>query len=166
MSELATTPVPSAPTPSPRQQFKARLKLKSSSTDEASGGAATTPSNNDHRWKRKYDLAVKHPLAKHLSVQGKNPSPRNTSTKNISTTPSSETEDDEHQQQHSPASTGAQQQQQDFASASSADDSIIRRVEEEIAAARKAASGVVHNCLLYTSPSPRDLSTSRMPSSA
>ena len=26
--------------------------------------------------------------------------------------------------------------------------------------------GVVYNCLLYTSPSPRDLSTSRMPSSA
>ena len=25
---------------------------------------------------------------------------------------------------------------------------------------------VCHNCLLYTSPSPRDLSTSRMPSSA
>lgn len=166
MSELATTPVPSAPTPSPRQQFKARLKLKSSSTDEASGGAATTPSNNDHRWKRKYDLAVKHPLAKHLSVQGKNPSPRNTpsSTKNISTTPSSETEDDEHQQQHSPASTGAQQQQQDFASASSADDSIIRRVEEEIAAARKAASGVVHNSTRRRS-SPRDVSTTTSSSS-
>ena len=26
--------------------------------------------------------------------------------------------------------------------------------------------GQVHTCLLYTSPSPRDLSTSRMPSSA
>ena len=26
--------------------------------------------------------------------------------------------------------------------------------------------GEVHDCLLYTSPSPRDLSTSRMPSSA
>ena len=26
--------------------------------------------------------------------------------------------------------------------------------------------GVIYNCLLYTSPSPRDLSTSRMPSSA
>ena len=25
---------------------------------------------------------------------------------------------------------------------------------------------ILHNCLLYTSPSPRDLSTSRMPSSA
>ena len=25
---------------------------------------------------------------------------------------------------------------------------------------------IFHNCLLYTSPSPRDLSTSRMPSSA
>ena len=28
------------------------------------------------------------------------------------------------------------------------------------------ASNVLKNCLLYTSPSPRDLSTSRMPSSA
>ena len=26
--------------------------------------------------------------------------------------------------------------------------------------------GILHGCLLYTSPSPRDLSTSRMPSSA
>ena len=36
-------------------------------------------------------------------------------------------------------------------------------------AARKANVPVIssfHNCLLYTSPSPRDLSTSRMPSSA
>ena len=30
----------------------------------------------------------------------------------------------------------------------------------------KAAGEVLKNCLLYTSPSPRDLSTSRMPSSA
>ena len=28
------------------------------------------------------------------------------------------------------------------------------------------ATGICHTCLLYTSPSPRDLSTSRMPSSA
>ena len=28
------------------------------------------------------------------------------------------------------------------------------------------AVGLCHSCLLYTSPSPRDLSTSRMPSSA
>ena len=28
------------------------------------------------------------------------------------------------------------------------------------------ASGEIRGCLLYTSPSPRDLSTSRMPSSA
>ena len=32
--------------------------------------------------------------------------------------------------------------------------------------ARWAEMGVYENCLLYTSPSPRDLSTSRMPSSA
>ena len=31
---------------------------------------------------------------------------------------------------------------------------------------RVAISGVIQDCLLYTSPSPRDLSTSRMPSSA
>ena len=29
-----------------------------------------------------------------------------------------------------------------------------------------STSEVIHGCLLYTSPSPRDLSTSRMPSSA
>jgi len=34
-------------------------------------------------------------------------------------------------------------------------------------AAKKAAQTLdIHTCLLYTSPSPRDLSTSRMPSSA
>ena len=32
--------------------------------------------------------------------------------------------------------------------------------------AETAQGGVVNACLLYTSPSPRDLSTSRMPSSA
>ena len=30
----------------------------------------------------------------------------------------------------------------------------------------KNCDALVHDCLLYTSPSPRDLSTSRMPSSA
>ena len=35
-----------------------------------------------------------------------------------------------------------------------------------IAMALFATLGVSGNCLLYTSPSPRDLSTSRMPSSA
>ena len=30
----------------------------------------------------------------------------------------------------------------------------------------KGQNGQAYNCLLYTSPSPRDLSTSRMPSSA
>ena len=33
-------------------------------------------------------------------------------------------------------------------------------------AADKAAVDAMRTCLLYTSPSPRDLSTSRMPSSA
>ena len=35
-----------------------------------------------------------------------------------------------------------------------------------IAEAHDACHGLYHACLLYTSPSPRDLSTSRMPSSA
>ena len=34
------------------------------------------------------------------------------------------------------------------------------------AVARQNALALFENCLLYTSPSPRDLSTSRMPSSA
>ena len=36
----------------------------------------------------------------------------------------------------------------------------------ELSATRTAAEIEPHICLLYTSPSPRDLSTSRMPSSA
>ena len=31
---------------------------------------------------------------------------------------------------------------------------------------KKLDMGIIYTCLLYTSPSPRDLSTSRMPSSA
>ena len=31
---------------------------------------------------------------------------------------------------------------------------------------KREGTGKINNCLLYTSPSPRDLSTSRMPSSA
>ena len=46
-------------------------------------------------------------------------------------------------------------------------DDIIENVAEKILTQEKIV-GVVdsNNCLLYTSPSPRDLSTSRMPSSA
>ena len=40
-------------------------------------------------------------------------------------------------------------------------DKIDRSVSDEVANNKNASS-----CLLYTSPSPRDLSTSRMPSSA
>ena len=40
-------------------------------------------------------------------------------------------------------------------------DCSIERVDEVILPSRQCSS-----CLLYTSPSPRDLSTSRMPSSA
>ena len=40
-----------------------------------------------------------------------------------------------------------------------------RAVEEAVEGAR-GVRGEIEGCLLYTSPSPRDLSTSRMPSSA
>ena len=39
-------------------------------------------------------------------------------------------------------------------------------VSEPAKIARGMASSITSTCLLYTSPSPRDLSTSRMPSSA
>ena len=41
-----------------------------------------------------------------------------------------------------------------------------RQEENELKLARKEAEEIANSCLLYTSPSPRDLSTSRMPSSA
>ena len=55
-----------------------------------------------------------------------------------------------------------------FSSASPADDSFFRKCFTQITAdvSRKVRRGNVLHCLLYTSPSPRDLSTSRMPSSA
>eukprot|EP00831_Metopus_contortus_P007837 TRINITY_DN13007_c0_g2_i9.p4 TRINITY_DN13007_c0_g2~~TRINITY_DN13007_c0_g2_i9.p4 ORF type:complete len:126 (+),score=22.89 TRINITY_DN13007_c0_g2_i9:429-806(+) len=40
------------------------------------------------------------------------------------------------------------------------------RAEQDAIKSLKKASGLPEDCLLYTSPSPRDLSTSRMPSSA
>ena len=46
---------------------------------------------------------------------------------------------------------------------------VVAGVTPAIATVGIAASGTIgmfENCLLYTSPSPRDLSTSRMPSSA
>ena len=50
---------------------------------------------------------------------------------------------------------------------------LLLFIDEELAEVQSARlllveSGLLlfHNCLLYTSPSPRDLSTSRMPSSA
>ena len=42
----------------------------------------------------------------------------------------------------------------------------IAELEERLANEREVISGMITTCLLYTSPSPRDLSTSRMPSSA
>ena len=44
-------------------------------------------------------------------------------------------------------------------------DIIVVSIKEAIPRGR-VKKGDVHSCLLYTSPSPRDLSTSRMPSSA
>ena len=41
-----------------------------------------------------------------------------------------------------------------------------QRKNVEALGLKKRESVVVKDCLLYTSPSPRDLSTSRMPSSA
>ena len=43
------------------------------------------------------------------------------------------------------------------------DQTVLRHA---LADARKPLAGFLTSCLLYTSPSPRDLSTSRMPSSA
>ena len=44
---------------------------------------------------------------------------------------------------------------------------FIQNIEREIAAFQRGEhSPLIEDCLLYTSPSPRDLSTSRMPSSA
>lgn len=117
-------------TTTPLQQFKARLKPKSGAT-RSSPSSLVVGSSGDkgaERWKRKYDLAVKHPLAKHLSATQTADS-RNESAAHEILSPSSGEDGDE---------AGPN----DLQSASSADDSIIRRVEEEIAAARKAASGV------------------------
>ena len=43
---------------------------------------------------------------------------------------------------------------------------VVHRDEEAIYSRGISGDGFCHVCLLYTSPSPRDLSTSRMPSSA
>ena len=43
---------------------------------------------------------------------------------------------------------------------------VLRQFEEGARSALSGAIVVSNGCLLYTSPSPRDLSTSRMPSSA
>eukprot|EP00831_Metopus_contortus_P038192 TRINITY_DN3004_c0_g4_i1.p1 TRINITY_DN3004_c0_g4~~TRINITY_DN3004_c0_g4_i1.p1 ORF type:complete len:158 (+),score=57.02 TRINITY_DN3004_c0_g4_i1:3-476(+) len=44
--------------------------------------------------------------------------------------------------------------------------SEYRREEKKVDMIEKERSALLNTCLLYTSPSPRDLSTSRMPSSA
>ena len=43
---------------------------------------------------------------------------------------------------------------------------IVKRLEEKSIMTVYGERTEYHHCLLYTSPSPRDLSTSRMPSSA
>ena len=45
-------------------------------------------------------------------------------------------------------------------------ESIASLLEETIEEEEEKSSGLVLNCLLYTSPSPRDATLSRMPSSA
>ena len=45
-------------------------------------------------------------------------------------------------------------------------DDQIKEIEELGSEMRASMREMVNSCLLYTSPSPRDLSTSRMPSSA
>ena len=45
-------------------------------------------------------------------------------------------------------------------------DFLVRPLVIHSIAIIKKAAAIVNACLLYTSPSPRDLSTSRMPSSA
>ena len=48
-----------------------------------------------------------------------------------------------------------------------ADDDLVRyKLEAQTVAGKPIAPNSSISCLLYTSPSPRDLSTSRMPSSA
>ena len=42
----------------------------------------------------------------------------------------------------------------------------LMEFRETLLEKQNRVEGEYHNCLLYTSPSPRDLSTSRMPSSA
>ena len=43
---------------------------------------------------------------------------------------------------------------------------LIKKISEKLNCGILLISHDLHTCLLYTSPSPRDLSTSRMPSSA
>ena len=45
-------------------------------------------------------------------------------------------------------------------------DESLKKIIEDMKNHEKEHSEFFENCLLYTSPSPRDLSTSRMPSSA
>ena len=49
---------------------------------------------------------------------------------------------------------------EDESGLSSDDENYLQKFDEEL------TEDYILNCLLYTSPSPRDLSTSRMPSSA
>ena len=45
-------------------------------------------------------------------------------------------------------------------------ESTVEQLEQDELPLEKAIEAYQKGCLLYTSPSPRDLSTSRMPSSA
>ena len=54
----------------------------------------------------------------------------------------------------------------DMLIAESPEPTAVSERRRELASELKAISEQLIRCLLYTSPSPRDLSTSRMPSSA
>ena len=54
----------------------------------------------------------------------------------------------------------------DAGDAMEVDAEVVREALRTLSAARGHAGNEDDPCLLYTSPSPRDLSTSRMPSSA
>ena len=71
-------------------------------------------------------------------------------------------------QAHVASSLEQQKLAMEAAFAESTHEARARHVEEKLAALAAAAENAkaAMDCLLYTSPSPRDLSTSRMPSSA
>ena len=54
----------------------------------------------------------------------------------------------------------------EFCHQAAMDCQVCQRISPEMVSAIRDLSGIANNCLLYTSPSPRDVEESRMPSSA